>query len=128
MPLSTTEKASIRAYLGYGSVSLNPINVVDSYLASLTAEGVILVQGYLTQLNIVASLVVVDSADSAGIKSVDNGGVEFFQSGVISERKGLGRTLIKQISIVTQIPIEDDFFGTGGCCGGAGSILNSGAF
>jgi len=85
------------------------------------------VQGYLVELDVIRAKVVGSAAGTAGIKSADSGGVEFFEGRKLSELKSIGRTLINMIAIVTQIPTEDDFFGSG-CCGGAGDILNSGAF
>jgi len=126
LSFTDTEKASIRTYLGYGSVALDPNNTVDALLNVVTDDGVTQVRDYLAKLESVRGKIFGSAVGTAGIKSADNGGVEFFQGTKLSELKGIARTLIQEIHIVTQIDIREDFFASGGCR--AGSILNSGAF
>ena len=115
MALTSAQKASIRLYLGYSDMSRQSAGHVnlDGAMVGLSSDAETIVGTLLTSLATVdTSLGTVESSDRAGIKSVDNGGVVWADSGqsasINIERRG--RRLVARLASVLGVPVLSDMF------------------
>jgi len=114
MALSSLEKAKVRLYLGFASFwrYLNPrlegsLATVDNDLDVET-----LVRATIADLDTTAETVRTMSVAAAGLKRVDD--VEYFKGQQLSEVRSIGRMHAGRLSILTGVPIENDFFSEAG--------------
>jgi len=121
--LTTTQKAQIRLYLGFSDMSRStPTHwQLESMMVALSSEAETIVGALLTSLaTIDTAFTTTASLSSAGLKSVDNGGVEWF--GPTSAQASLsaqGRRLVNRLALTMGVEPYADVFGSGAPASGA---------
>lgn len=125
MALTTTQKAQIRLYLGFSDMSRStPTHWrLESMMLALSSEAEAAVGALLTSLATIDTAFTTTAAlSSAGLKSVDNGGVEWFSA--TSSQQSLatnGRRLVNRLALTMGVEPYADVFGSGrttsGACG-----------
>lgn len=126
MALTDSQKAAIRLYLGYSdhSRSSGGHRPLEGALLALSAEAETQVGVILTALAAIdTDLGTVESAARAGIKSVDNGGVVWADTGrsATVSIENRGRRYVGRLSTILGVPVARDVYGSGiptsGPCG-----------
>lgn len=125
MPFTNSEAYQIRKYLGYPQVYRQANPRLESAIeqVGLDPDAVADVQALLAK--IAALQTVIDQEDTfvAGLKSVDNQEVEWYQdkngssNGPLMAHWQQGNSLCNQLSIIFGVPIENRIFGTRGYTG-----------
>lgn len=116
MALTATQKAGVRLYLGYSDGSRDTPSGynLEGVFAGLSAEAETQVIAILALLATVDAKFTESAAlSAAGLKSVDNGGVEWF--GATSAQSSLsatGRRLVARLAIILGVPVVRDVFGS----------------
>lgn len=119
MAFSDTEIHKITTYLGYPSHGAD-LQLVTAEIQLTSADGQTSVQALLTRLDALAILIHTDATDTAGIKGVDQGGVEFFEGKKLKELVAIAKKLVNQLSVITGIPVVRDYFSS--CSGSKGGV------
>ena len=112
--LTNTHKAQIRLFLGYPDHFRYKHTRLESVLDNLSAEAETQIAALLTTLTTtIESALLENGTEGAGIKRVDE---IWFENGskASSEVRKLGRQYVARISIILEVPIYSDFFGTQG--------------
>lgn len=117
MPLTDTQKATVRMYLGYSDQSRSAANRanLEGALVALSSDAVTQVTAILASIATVeTSLTTVNSSARAGIKSVDNGGVVWADDGRSASRAVTdeGRRFVRRLSVILGVPVASDVFGS----------------
>lgn len=115
MALTTTQRAQIRFYLGYSDVSQGASpNRLEGAMDSITSEAETIVTAILSQLvSVDAQFTSSTALSSAGLKQVDNGGVEWFgASSAQSSLSATGRRLVARLSAMFGVTIAADVYGS----------------
>ena len=113
MAFTTLQRAQIRYYLGYSDVSQGGApNRLERSMTDMTADAQTIVTGLLTQLLALDSTFTSSSVTAAaGLKSVDNGGVEWFgPTSVQVSLSATGRRLVIRLSTMFGVAIATDIY------------------
>jgi len=117
MAFTDAQKAKIRRYLGYPDVFRYANTRLESAIEVIggRAEVQTLVEADLTALDAIDAKLSSAASSQGGIKRVDD--IEFYQGQVVSQIQSDGRRIVGRLSITFGVPIEGDYFGSGGYLG-----------
>lgn len=114
MAFSNEQVQQIRLYLGYSLIFNDDLFFLTSALALVGSDPIKqgMVEGYLSKVQ-EAEDKVAEATQAAGIKKADE--VEFFNaSGQVSGYVTEGKRAIARISLILNVPVAADYFGTQG--------------
>lgn len=123
MALTDDQKASVRYYLGWPDVNRMADLRLEGAMGSVSTQAVTQIAALLASLaTLDAALLGTSAISAAGLKSVDNGGVEWFSAtSAQASVNAQGRRLVARLAAILQISIKVDVFGSSvpssGMCG-----------
>lgn len=118
MALTSTQKASVRRYLGYPDVNRLMHHDLEGAMVAISAEGEVVVADLLAKLATLDTQLATKWT-TQGIKRAEE--VEFFEAGGITGLWMEGRRLVEQLAALLDVQIRRQIYGPGGGnCGPAG--------
>jgi hypothetical protein len=126
MAFTSAESFKVRHYLGYPQVyrQSNPRLESAITLVGEDVDAVAAVQGLIVSIENVLTAIGSAGINAAGVKSLDQGALEFFGGGSsgVTKTAGLnsiGKQYVAQLSGIFGVPIATNIFGTVGYEGDA---------
>lgn len=115
MALTDTQKAKVRAYLGFSSMYIDTI--AETRMNTLTSDEITMVTGYLASLAAIDTKLGSLVGESLGLRRVDEIEWQDGARAALDAARGVGRMYVMQLSIMLGTTPLADYYGSGSMSG-----------